>query len=118
MKVSVLIGLISLAPALLFVSCGKNYYTTAKVCHDSLYVEVFRVNPFGEYSTYLTDSTNFRVFMGIYDPENEAYTYSCKGDSIIVWKHTLGYKSSDQISKTLSTKVYSLRELKKEHSIN
>jgi hypothetical protein len=115
-KMSHVLGLLLLIVGL--VSCEKKHYSTAKVCHDSLYVEIFRINPAGEYSTYLTDSTDFRVFMGIYDPENEAYTYSCNGDSIIVWKHTLGYKSSDQISKTLSKEVYSLRELRKKHDLN
>jgi hypothetical protein len=113
-----LIGLLLLAFGLLFVSCEKKYWLTAKVCHDSLYVETFRINPAGEYSTYLTDSTHFRVFMGIFDPEEDAYTYSCNGDSIVVEKHTLGYKSSDRISKTLSKEVYSLRELKKEHRLD
>ena len=117
MKVSFLIGLMALT-ALLFVACEKKYTLTGKICHDSLYVEVFQVNPFGEYSEYLTDSTNFRVFIGIFDPENNGYTYSCNGDSIIVWKHTLGYKSSDQITKTLSKDVYSIRELRKQHSID
>lgn len=100
------------------VSCGKKYYTTAKVCNGSLYVETFRINPAGEYADYLTDSVNFRIYIGIFDPEEDLYSYTCKGDSIIVEKFNRGRESDYHTHETLSKKVYSLRELRRKHELN
>jgi hypothetical protein len=110
-----LIGLLLLALALAFVSCEKKYWMTVRVCHESLFVENFRINPAGIYSNYLTDSVNFRIYIGIFDPEQNTYTYTCNGDSISVGKYTLGRESGYRTHEMLSRKVYSLRELRKEH---
>jgi len=53
-------------------------------CH--FYVETFNVNPFGVDEDYLTDSLNFRMFVGKYDVEHETFTYVCKEDSLIIYK--------------------------------
>lgn len=53
-------------------------------CH--LYVENFNVNPFGVDEVYLTDSLNFRVYVGKCDVEHERFTFVCKEDNIIVYK--------------------------------
>src|SRR5882757_2870181 len=111
MKISYVIGPLLLVFGL--VSCEKKYYSTAKVCNGSLYVEVFRINPAGEYADYLTDSTNFRIYIGIFDPEEDLYSYTCKGDSILVEKFNRGRESDYRTHETLSRKVYSLRELRK-----
>src|SRR5258708_37525116 len=53
-------------------------------CH--LYVENFNINPFGVDQVYLTDSLNFRVYVGKYDVEHETFTFVCKEDTIIVYR--------------------------------
>jgi hypothetical protein len=82
-----------------------------------MYVEVFRINPAGEYADYLTDSTTFRMYIGIFDPEENGYTFTCKDDSIIVSKYDRPRQEYDQ-PKLLSRKVYSLGELKQENPIH
>ncbi|HTR28905.1 MAG TPA: hypothetical protein VMH27_06530 [Puia sp.] len=54
--------------------------TVELACH--LYVESRNVNAFGVDEVRLTDSLNFRVFVGKCDVEHETFTFVC-GDSII-----------------------------------
>src|SRR5437868_1956792 len=51
-----------------------------------LYVENFNINPFGVDEVYLTDSLNFKVYVGKYDVEHERYTFVYKKNNIIVYK--------------------------------
>jgi hypothetical protein len=107
-------GMLSLAFSLLFVSCGKEHWMTTKVCNGALFVENFRVNGLlGIYTNYLTDSTNFRIYIGQFDPEQTAYFYACKGDSIIVEKYDKGRELGYAKQETLWTKVYSLEDLRR-----
>jgi len=53
-------------------------------CH--LYVENLNVNAFGVDEVHLTDSLNFRVFVGKCDVEHEGFTFICKGDSVDIYK--------------------------------
>ncbi len=71
-------------------NCTKKYKFTAKVCDKNLFVEVFNVNTFGVDADYLTDSVNFRKYIGDFDYEHENYSYACKGDSIFIIKTVNG----------------------------
>jgi hypothetical protein len=111
--------------SLLFVitSCSKcknAYDMTADLksvepsCECNLYVEYYHT-VFG-LSTYLTDSLNFRKFTGTFDDEQGNIAFGCKGDSIIVEKSKRdpGYvMGSFVLEKRV---IYSLKELKKNHS--
>lgn len=81
-----------------------------------MYVENFRL-PTGEVANYLTDSTTFRFYVGIDDPEEKVFTYACKGDSIIIRKVTVPRQEGDR-SKLLSTDIYSLRDLRRKDPIH
>ena len=70
---------------ILLIGCFKKYDYTLKVC-DNLYVEEFIVNPAGVAADYLTDSTNFRLYVGNWDTDHENFSYACRGDSIVIEK--------------------------------
>jgi hypothetical protein len=116
MKMSFIVGAMLTFLSLVFISCQGTYYGTAKFCHDSMYLEIFKVNPAGEYDDYLTDSTNFRIYVGGHDPEHNLFSCDCHGDSVIVTKFDRGRESHYRYQKTLSTTVYSLQELRSKHN--
>jgi hypothetical protein len=70
-------------------------------------------------SVYLTDSTNFRVYIGTYNNEDEHIIPKCNGDSIIVEK-TLNTSSMHEwnFQKVIETKTYSFKKLKQDHISN
>jgi hypothetical protein len=94
----------------LFIGCSKVYKRTLKVCDNKLYIEVFSVNPAGVDVDYLTDSLNFRLYVGKWDNEHENFHYTCKGDSIIIEK--MARMDTTSFMKVIETKVYSLKDLK------
>ncbi len=87
MKTQILSGL---AICILLISCIKKYKFTSKLNDTNLFVEVYNVNPFGVNADYLTDSINFRKYIGDWDEEHEEYLYNCKGDSIYIKKIVSG----------------------------
>ena len=103
----------------LFTSCMNRYKSTRTICEKNLYVEDYGT-PTGIDASYLTDSINFRIFIGQYDQNYNFFDYSCKGDSIIVetWdieqdmSHPLDASKSS--SKLVERKSYSLSQLKRE----
>lgn len=94
-----------------FNGCIKQYKHTARVCNDKLYVEVFNINPAGVDCDYLTDSTNFRLYVGRWDNEHENFTYSCSGDTIVIEK--IGIVNVEGKFQILDKKIYNLQSLKK-----
>ena len=83
---------------LLFYGCFGNerskdrLFDVYKRC-DGIYVEAFLVFGSGAYgsdvhSMYLTDSINFRKFIGTYDTGDQMLFTECVGDSIIITKST------------------------------
>lgn len=70
----------------LFIGCIKKYERTIRLCDSRLYLEVFNVNPAGVDSEYLTDSTNFRIYIGRFDNEHEFFKYQCRQDSVYILK--------------------------------
>jgi len=76
----------------LLTSCFRShkYKFTSKVCGGRLFVEVFEANSLGLDADYLTDSANFRKYIGDWDEEHERYLYTCKGDSVYILKRVSG----------------------------
>lgn len=111
----------------LFVSCIKEYKLTAKICNNVLYLEVYNINPAGVDADYLTDSTNFRMYVGSYDNEHDYFTYECSNDSIYILKIQTGNTNCHWVTlsngkqtvqcdiDTIERKTVSLSQLKKLH---
>ena len=76
-------NLIFAALCITFTSCYKRYIGTRNICGNNLYVEIYEINPAGVDACYLTDSTNFRMYIGRFDPESANYDFKCHGDSFI-----------------------------------
>jgi len=97
-----------------FDLCKENKLQCSK-----LYIEVYSdlgVGLLGSDLTYdyLTDSSNFKLFIGKYDDTSEILFTHIKGDSIIVIKSTTEGQSSEwQSPKILEERIYSLKVLKK-----
>jgi len=83
---------------------------------QNLYVEVYSAGLIGNLKAeYLTDSTNFRVYLGTFDDERGYIHCTIKGDKILVEKFEHGVETGpkwDEL-KTVDTKVYNLAELKR-----
>jgi hypothetical protein len=95
----------------LFIGCIKKHKFSVKACNGLFYVEVFNVNPAGVDEDYMTDSFNFKIFVGKTDSEHENFRYVCKGDSITVMKFVsqpIGNKM-----KMVALKILSYSELVK-----
>jgi hypothetical protein len=89
--------------SLLNICCVKKYKRTVKHADCQLYIEVFNVNPAGVDEDYLTDSSNFRVYVGQFDNEHENFGYVCNGDSIKIIKSRIDGTYNETIdSITLS----------------
>jgi hypothetical protein len=90
-------------------------------CKCNLYVEVYRVFGMGALgsdlnSHYLTDSVNFRIYLGTYDEADEMIATKCKGDKIYTTKtKKTSFKSDWDQPKIISKTNFSLKRLKKEH---
>jgi len=93
----------------LFMSCAKVYKRTTKVCENTLYFEVFNVNPAGVDAGYLTDSINFRLYIGKWDNEHEYFHLMCDGDSLTIDKEPI---VDSGFPKPIEPQKYSLKELK------
>jgi len=93
-------------------SCDKNYKRTVKVCDDKLYVELYNINQAGVDAHYLTDSTNFRLFVGQLDNEHENYSYNCDGDTVTIQKTKDVSTAEQQRIEVLSLRKLSISRLK------
>ena len=97
----------------------KNFFGKNPVC-NGLYREKFSVFSGGAwsaelYSDYLTDSVNFRIYIGTHD-EREGISYECNGDAIIATKFT--FKEGSNTSTILSEWRFSLSKLIREHKFD
>lgn len=137
--------IIVLAIVIIAIGCNyrhkKNYIltTTANTynhnngCPVKLYREYYRA--FSSYMTsdlnalYLTDSTNFRINLGLYDTEYDRINTTCYGDTLKVEKITRGegFEIDEANSRPDSValrkielkvevekRIYSLKKLKEE----
>ena len=72
---------------ILTLSCGeKKYLRTKRLSNCGLYIEVFTANSLGLNQEYITDSTDFRIYIGTVDEEHDYYLYECRNDSIYIKK--------------------------------
>ena len=94
------------------ISC-KTYKRTVKVCDETLFVEAFITNPMGLQVQYLTDSTNFRLYLGEIEEEHEDFVPKCIGDTLIIYKY--GMEQLDTVRHVLEAKAYSISKLKFEN---
>jgi hypothetical protein len=102
--------LILIAFSLLCIGCTKKYKSTTSVCGGQFYVETFNVNPTGVDEDYLTDSLDFRLYIGKFDNEHENFSYVCNGDSIRIMR--LGVETFGPKMKITDSKLLSLADLK------
>jgi hypothetical protein len=99
----------------------KNHKWTFKVC-DSLYTEIFSTFGQGAFGgdrdgKWLTDSTNFRIFLGAFDEGNGKIVIECKKDSVLVTQ----FPDDLDVNKHLEspvTRIYQLKDLKKMNNLN
>ena len=90
------------------------HLSTLSICNRKLYIETYSIFESGAYggdrqSDYLTDSINFRIYIGTYDTGDEAYSFQCRTDSIDVYK--VNGRRENQ-NKIVRKKTYSLLDLK------
>lgn len=94
---------------------NKQKLFAKKLVCNQLWREKFRVFSGGAYSAelysdYLTDSMNFRIYVGSHD-ESSSFDYQCAGDSVFVRKF-----AHDGNSKIIiEEKILSVSMLKKSH---
>jgi hypothetical protein len=98
--------------------CYKNYIGTRKICKNNLYVEIYEINLAGVDACYLTDSINFRINVGKFDPELGNYKFRCNDDSVYIIKYNHRNKYiGDTINVTKEKKALSLTTLKKQQQV-
>ena len=85
--------------------CYQKYHRTIAVCNKKLFVEVYKHNFIDVAYEYLTDSSNFRMYVGKFDYEHAYYRYNCQSDSISI--------SETYEGKVINIKKYSLVDLRK-----
>ena len=107
-KPFILISLVLIS--LCFISCYKNYSRTIAVCNGNLFVEKYSHNFIDVAYYYLTDSINFRMYVGKFDNEHGGYYLKCQNDSI---KITETYEG-----EILNDRRYSLIDLKKHNNLH
>ncbi len=97
----------------LFVGCLKSYDHTSKVCEGSLSVEVYFSGLIGLKEEYLSDSINFRMYVGDRDEEHQNYNYTCDGDSLFIKKLDVLNDMTGHLH-VIETRVFRISELKKQ----
>jgi hypothetical protein len=99
-----------------FTSCYKRYIGTRDICGNKLYAELYEINPAGVDAWYLTDSTNFRFYVGRFDPESGNYKFECNGNLVFIERfiHRDQY-ISDTVNIIKEKKVINLDDLRKQH---
>lgn len=104
---------------LFFLGCSSNRskkkFFISGLISKNLTVEKYIVGSWGAlsaetYSVYLTDSINFRVFVGIHGNEDN-FTYTCIKDCVYVIRLSQIGVEKAKVIDTL--KVYRLSELKR-----
>ncbi len=118
--------IIALTTIFLFTNCSgddksrKDHKRTYKVCTD-LYAEVFCAFGQGAFGgsrnvEWLTDSANFRLFLGPFDETEGGFSYKCNGDTIYVTQRPDAISGNPKNSSV--TTLYKIRDLKKKQNLN
>jgi len=111
------------------VSCQnekrREKHVGSDIICNNLYVEKFRVSGDGKfgtnfggkgdlYSKWLTDSTNFRMFLGTFDDVWSLIEIECQGDNVFIKK--LAEQKTDTVYKVINEKRYNIGNLKKQNN--
>ncbi len=91
--------------SLLISGCIKKYSRTLTVCDGNIFVERYHHNFIDVAYYYLTDSTNFKMYVGKFDNEHGGYSFKCQKDSISI--------SETYEGKVMNARKYSLVDLRK-----
>ena len=109
---------------LLFSLCYCNNNRSKKkikavitLCNQQLFVEKYEISGGGAYdgdiiSAYLTDSTNFRLYLRTYDNAHEGLRFQCSGENIITVYYLVADTTSNEF-EVRDTTVYNLTLLRK-----
>jgi hypothetical protein len=89
----------------LFLTSCKKYSRTITVCDENLFVERYRNGFIDVAYYYLTDSANFRIYVGKFDNEHGGYSFKCQNDSVEI--------SESYEGKVINIRKYSLIDLRK-----
>lgn len=101
-----------------------HHSSTIEVCDKTLLVEKYTISGGGAYggdrvSDYLTDSINFRMYIGTFDNAHENFTYECKGDSIYIEKVSIEEEgipyNTKSVVKVIEKKTVDLKTLRKQN---
>jgi len=93
---------------------SKGHYRYTVNREQNLFIEVYSAGLTGNLtSEYLTDSTNFRVYIGTFDDEGGYYSYKINGDTIYIEKRQHSFDGTGEI-KITDHKTLSLKRLKRE----
>lgn len=95
---------------LTITGCYEKYRNTSRVCNEKLFVQRYHNSVIDIGYEYLTDSCNFRIYVGRFDNEHGSCRYQCKKDSVII------FKNFDGTSVTRS--AYSLEKLRNRHDFH
>jgi hypothetical protein len=83
------LSLLTLLLASVAFGCKRKLRTTVSFANH-LFIEYFIVNPAGVDEAFLTDSSNFRVYIGKYDSDHERVRCKLEGDTITIFKYNTG----------------------------
>ena len=88
-------------------------------CSCHLYIETYCVYGGGAWggdvdSYYLTDSVNFKIYLGVADEENDRFFVKCTGDHIDVEKIVNANLAEWRQPKITEQKTYNLKDLRKQ----
>ncbi|OQP38771.1 hypothetical protein A4H97_18815 [Niastella yeongjuensis] len=113
-------AVIILFGVILIISCidkksKKELFVKRSVCNN-IWREKYLVSSGGAhsaelYSDYITDSVNFRVYIGSHD-EYGGFDYNCNGDSLFVRKVM---NNDDGSASIIDSSIFRLSVLRKEH---
>jgi hypothetical protein len=113
-------AIIILSVLILIIGCvdkksKQKLFATKSVCNN-IWREKYRVFSGGAfsaelYSDYITDSVNFRFYVGSHD-EYAGFEYKCNGDTLFVRKFKV---NEDRSSSIIENSIFRLSVLRKEH---
>jgi hypothetical protein len=105
---------------ILYIGCidkkrKQKLFVTKSVC-NKIWTKKYNVFSGGAYSAelysdYITDSVNFRVYIGSHD-EYSGFQYKCNGDTLLVKRFKVNEDGSTSI---IESSIFRLTVLRKEH---
>jgi hypothetical protein len=127
-----LINYVLILFSFILLGCGNdksksNLSYKKNLCGDSVFVEQYIVSGGGaqggdRVSDYVTDSINFRFYVGTFDNAHENITYECKDDSVYlekIYRQVDGAPYNTKVViKVLERKTIDLKFLRKQNKFD